>query len=223
MGFTQFISLLVRGWWIVLLATLVTVGSTAFFVSRQAPEYRASTTVELIPQSLLEAREVVDVYGLLDRRNISNTLARKAEGSAMAQLVADKLGIEASIVRRADVAAIVLPDSNIIEISATSSNADLAASISNTIADEMLGQTPTIILDVEAIDRAAAPTSPIAPQPSRLLMLALISGLVLGVVLVLLENSVRNPTGPSSGGVGGRREPSVAFGQNSAVNAITEK
>src|SRR3712207_7147837 len=41
----------------------------------------------------------------------------------------------------------------------SSSNPDLAASISNTVADEMLGQTPTIILDVEAIDRAAAPTS----------------------------------------------------------------
>lgn len=224
MGFQQFISLLVRGWWIVLLATLVTVGSTAFFVSRQAPEYRASTTVELIPAAQLEANGVVNVYSLLDKRNISNTLARKAEGSSMAQLVASKLNIDASVVRHADISAIVLPDSNIIEISASSSNPDLAASIANTIADEMLGQTPTKILDVEAIDRASTPSSPIAPQPSRLIMLALLSGLVLGVILVLLENVVRNPSGPSSsdGFGGGRREPGVAFGSG-AVNAFTEK
>lgn len=210
MDLRQFFLLMMRGWWVIALAVLVTVASTAFFVSRQAPEFRSSTTVELIPFAGLEAREVVDVYNLLDKRNLSNTLARKAEGSAMAQVVADKLGIDPSVVSRAEITAIVLPDSNIIEVSASSSNRDLAAAISNTVAEEMLGQTPDKILQLEAIDRAAPPANPIAPQPSRMLVLALLSGLALGVGFVVIEHLVRGTPGTGGPGIGGgRREPAV--------------
>lgn len=192
MGLQQFLVLVLRGWWLIAIAVLVTAGSTAFFVSRQAPEYRASTTVELIPQAALSAGDVVDVYNLLDKRNISNTLARKAEGSAMEQLVADKLGVAPSVISSARISAIVLPDSNIIEIAASSANPELAAAISNTVAVEMLGQTPDKILQIEAIDRALPPHSPVAPQPARMLMLGVLSGLALGVLFVLLENAVRS-------------------------------
>jgi len=227
MDLQQFFMLMLRGWWVIGLAVLVTVASTAFFVSRQAPEYRTSTTVELIPFAGLEAREVVDVYNLLDKRNLSNTLARKAEGSAMAQLVAKKLGVNISVVNNAEISAIVLPDSNIIEVSASSSNPDLAAAISNVVAGEMLGQTPDKILQIEAIDQAAPPSSPISPQPNRLLMLALISGLILGIGFVLLEQVVRNTTGTGGPGLGGgRREPTLglpAASVSSPTNAFTEQ
>lgn len=225
MDLRQFFVLVLRGWWVIALAVLVTVASTAFFVSRQAPEYRSSTTVELIPFAGLEAREVVDVYNLLDKRNLSNTLARKAEGSAMAEVVAAKLGVDIGVVTRADITAIVLPDSNIIEVSASSSNSELAAAISNTVAEEMLGQTPDKILQLEAIDRAAPPASPIEPQPSRMLVLALMSGLVLGVGFVILEHLVRGTTGTGGPGGGERREhaPVLSTPQVSGAKAFTDK
>lgn len=226
MGLQQFLILVLRGWWLIALAVLVTAGSTAFFVSRQTPEYRASTTVELIPQSALGARDVVDVYDLLDKRSLSNTLARKAEGTAMEQLVATKLNIDPSVVHSANISAIVLPDSNIIEIAASSSSPELAAAIGNTIAEEMLGQSPATILQVEAIDRALPPSAPIAPQPTRMMILGLVSGLVLGVIFVLVENAVRGPLDPGTGaGSGGRREPAPLRNTpavGGAVNATLE-
>ncbi len=228
MGLQQFLILLLRGWWIIVLSVIVTAGSTALFVSRQAPEYRASTTVELVPQTELNPQNVVDVYTLLDKRNLSNTLARKAEGSAMAQVVANKLGVDVSVIKNADISAIVLPDSNIIEIQASSSSRQLAATICNTIVNEMLGQTPDKILQIEALDQAEPPSSPIAPQPMRLIVLGLISGLILGVVFILLENTVRSSAGPTGGaGFGsGKRAPALAFNnttQGGAVNAMTEQ
>ena len=201
----QFLALILRGWWVIILAMVVSASSTLFFVSRQAPEYRASTTVELIPLAALDAREVVDVYNLLDKRNISNTLARKAEGSSMEQLVVEKLGVAPSAVRDAQITALVLPDSNIIEIRASSTSPELAAAICNTVADQMLGQTPDKILQIEAIDQATPPGSPIAPQPGRILALALFSGLVLGVVFLVLEHMLRGATG-----AGGRRDTGLA-------------
>jgi polysaccharide biosynthesis transport protein len=207
MGLQQFLMLVLRGWWVIALATLVTAGSTAFFVSRQDPEYRATTTVEIVPHGLLDSREAVDVYNLLDKRSLSNTLARKAEGSSMAQLVATKLGVSPDVIGQADISAIVLPDSNIIEIRASSSDSELAAAIANTITDEMLGQNRTKILQIEAIDRAIPPSSPIAPQPTRMLILGLFSGIVLGVLLILTEHLIRGgQSGPGGGAwIGGDR------------------
>lgn len=222
MGLQQFLVLLLRGWWIVALSVLVTTASTAFFVSRQVPEYRALTTVELVPQSTLDQRYVVDVYNLLDKRNISNTLARKAEGSSMAQLVADKIGVNLSVVNKADIAATVLPDSNLIEIQASSSNPDLAAAICNAVAEEMLGQTPDKILQVEALDRATPPSSPIAPQPTRLMTLGLLSGVVLGIIFVLINSMLRGTVGPNGGaGVGdGKRDHGLQFGASAPVASM---
>jgi capsular polysaccharide biosynthesis protein len=191
MGLQQFLILAIRGWWIIALSVVVTTTSTAFFVSQQAPIYRASTTIELIPHVDLSARDVVDVYGLLDKRNLSNTLARKAEGASMAQVAAARLGVDDSLIRDAEVSALVLPDSNIIEIQATSTNRDLAAAICNTIAEEMLGQAPNKILQIEPIDAATPPSSPITPQPARMIMLAVVSGLALGIIFVLLEHILR--------------------------------
>lgn len=200
MGLQQFLMLMLRGWWVIVLATLVTAGSTAFFVSRQEPEYRATTTVEIVPHVLLDSREAVDVYNLLDKRSLSNTLARKAEGSSMAQLVATKLGVSPDVIDRADISAIVLPDSNIIEIRASSSDRELAAAIANTISDEMLGQNSTKILQIEAIDRATPPSAPIAPQPTRMLILGIFSGVLLGILLLLTEHLIRGgQSGPGGG------------------------
>lgn len=219
MDLQQFVRLVMRGWWVIGLAMLVTAGSTAFFVAQQAPEYRATTTVELVPHASLEENDTVDVYNLLDKRSLSNTLARKAEGSAMAQLVAGKLGVSEEVISRANIAAVVLPDSNIIEIRASSSDPDLAAQIANTVADEMLGQNRSRVLQVEAIDTATPPSTPIAPQPSRMLTLALASGLVLGVVLLLLEQAARGPAGPGGSWPGDRREREPAAKLRGPVGA----
>lgn len=218
MGLPEFFRLMLRGWRIIVLAVVLTAGSAGLFVSRQAPEYRATTTVELVPRSALAENHVVDVYNLLDKRNISNTIARKAEGSSMAEVVANKLLVDVSVIRAADISAIVLPDSNIIEIQASNSNRDLAAAICNAVAAEMLGQTPDKILQIEALDQAVPPSSPIAPQPARVITLGLISGLVIGIAFILLENALRNPATPSGvgGSGGGRREPPVLAGSPGA-------
>jgi succinoglycan biosynthesis transport protein ExoP len=224
MDLQQFLRLVLRGWWVIALAVLVTVGSTAFFVGRQSPEYRAVTTVELVPQAALEDRYVVDVYNLLDKRNLSNTMARKAEGSSMAQLVAGKLGVSQAVIDSANITAIVLPDSNIIEIRASSTDRELAAVIANTVADEMLGQNRGRILQLEAIDRATPPSAPIAPQLSRMLTLALVSGLVLGMLLVVLEHMLRGGSaGPGDGArPGGDRKERPQLGSPMAAGGAMQ-
>lgn len=196
MSLQTFMTAVLRNWWVILgLAILAAVGS-AFGVSRQAPEYRASAMVELKPSTeIQEVNQIVSMMNLLDKRTPINTIARKATSSSMQKQVADKLqaqGVSLTEVKNADITADVLPSANLIELTAKSANPEHAAAICNTVATELLDQSSGRVLEMDLIDPAAAPSSPVGPQSTRVIVLGLLSGLVLGIIFALLENALRS-------------------------------
>jgi capsular polysaccharide biosynthesis protein len=62
--------------------------------------------------------------------------------------------------------------------------------VANIVAQQMLGQDYEKVISMEVIDPAMPPTSPIAPQPVRLLTLGLVFGLILGVAFALMEHAL---------------------------------
>lgn len=196
MSLQTFMTAVLRNWWVILgLAILAAVGS-AFGVSRQAPEYRASAMVELKPSAAIsEVNQTINMMNLLDKRTPINTIARKATSSSMQAQVADKLksqGVSLTEVKNADITANVLPSANLIELTAKSANSENAAAIVNTLATELLDQASGRVLEMDLIDPAVAPTSPVGPQVPRVIVLGLLSGLVLGIIFALIENALRS-------------------------------
>lgn len=187
MDLETFFRVILRGWWLILLAVLVTAGSAAYAVSLQLPVYRATTTVQLQASSMLdEPRLIIDAQNSLERRTTINTVARIAIGNSMQEQVAKTLGIELDVVRNAEITSIVVPDTNVIEISARSVDPGYAAAIANTVAEELRKRLPERVLQMAIIDTAVAPTAPIEPQPTRTITLGVMFGLVLGVSFALL-------------------------------------
>jgi uncharacterized protein involved in exopolysaccharide biosynthesis len=187
MDIDTFFRVLLRGWWLILLAVLVTAGSAAYAVSLQAPVYRATTTVQLRPSEQLDdPRLLIDAQNSLERRTTINTLARNAMGSSMKDQVARALGIELELVKNAEITAIVLPETNLIEIGARSVDPNYAAAIANTVAEELRKQVPERVLQMTITDRAVPPNNPIEPKPTRTVTLGVVFGLLLGVGFALL-------------------------------------
>ena len=187
MDLETFFRVLLRGWWLILLAVLVTAGSAAYAVSLQLPVYRATTTVQLRASEMLDdPRQIIDAQNSLERRTTINTVARIAIGNSMLEQVAKTLQIELDVVRNAEITAIVVPDTNVIEISARSVDPGYAAAIANTVAEELRKQLPEKVLQMAIIDSAVAPTVPIEPQPTRTITLGGMFGLALGVSFALL-------------------------------------
>jgi capsular polysaccharide biosynthesis protein len=187
MDIETFFRVLLRGWWLILLAVLVTAGSAAWAVSQQSPVYRATTTVQLSPSDQLDdPRLLIDAQNSLERRTTINTLARNAMGSSMQDQVAKALGIPLEVVEDAEIAAIVVPETNLIEVSARSTEPSYAAAISNTVSEALRKQVPDRVLQMAIIDRAVPPTAPIEPQPTRTITLGVMFGLVLGIGFALL-------------------------------------
>ncbi|MGQ9826395.1 MAG: YveK family protein [Roseiflexus sp.] len=191
MSLSTFIRILIRNWWLVVLATALTVGSTAVFVLLQKPIYQASTIVELKPSVVLEdPNQILNTINALTRRNVINTIARKATSMSMHEEVAREMGVPVEAVLSAQVQTITPPETNLIEVRAQSVDPAFAAAVANTVAQKMLGQDYEKVISLEVIDPAVPPTSPIAPQPLRLLTLGLIFGLILGVTFALLEHAL---------------------------------
>ncbi|HEX6287619.1 MAG TPA: Wzz/FepE/Etk N-terminal domain-containing protein [Herpetosiphonaceae bacterium] len=202
MDLDTFFRVLLRGWWLILLAVLVTVGSAAYAVSLQAPVYRATTTVELRPSGLLDdPRQIIDAQNSLERRTTINTVARNAMGSSMQEQVASTLGIQLEVVKDADIAAIVIPETNLIEISARSTEPTYAAAIANTVAEQLRKELPEKVLQMVITDRAAPPTTPVEPQPTRTITLGALFGLALGIGFALLGHVLQRMRVPASADV----------------------
>ncbi|MGB9751116.1 MAG: lipopolysaccharide biosynthesis protein [Roseiflexus castenholzii] len=214
MSLSTFIRVLIRNWWLVVLATALTVGSTAVFVLVQKPVYQASTTVELKPSvSLEDPNQILNTINALTRRNVINTIARKATSMSMHEEVAQQLGVPVEAVLAAQVRTITPPETNLIEVRAQSADPVFAAAVANTVARNMVGQDYEKVISVEVIDPATPPTSPIAPQPMRLLTLGFVFGLILGVAFAFLEHVLQGlRTGADTSGVmiGAVQQPALS-------------
>lgn len=192
MDLGTFIRIVLRGWWLILLATLATVASASYTVSRKPLLYRATARVVLQPSLLLpEARQVLDAMNALDKRTTINTLARNATGNSMQNKVATVLKVPPEVIDEADITAVVVPETNLIEIRAQSNSPEAAAAIANTVADQLRTQVPQRVIELEITDRAEPPTFAIEPQPVRILTLAMVFGVVVGIGFALLGHFVQ--------------------------------
>ena len=182
MNMKELLFALLRSWWIILIAIVVTTGSTVYFGLQRDPVYQSSAAVELMSSPALDDSQMISIINVLtNRRTVINTFARKATSSTVKDQIAERLGIKRSVVDAAGITAFVLPETTLIEIRAKANNAQLAADICNAVAQEMILQAPDKVMIFEQIDFATPAGSPTEPQASRLLTLGLGTGIVLGL------------------------------------------
>jgi capsular polysaccharide biosynthesis protein len=178
---------MLRSWWIIVLATIITTATTLFFGLRQDSIYQATTTVELQPNSVLSDNLMINLLNVLTgRRTVMNTYAQKATSSTIYEESARKLGIPVNVISRSDLTAVVLPETTLIEIRAEANDPKLAAAITNTVAEELVKQSPSMVIMIEVINYADGTGSAISPQPSRLMTMGVATGVGLGVMFALL-------------------------------------
>ena len=188
LDFNAFLKALLRNWWLILLAIVVTTGSTAYFVSQQPPNYRASSTIELVPSPALTESQAISILSVLNnKRTTINTYARKATSNTMAEQVARGLNVPLSVVTGANINAVVPPDTLLVEIRAEATDPQLAADISNFVSKELITQALDKVMKINIIDVATPPATPFEPQPARIITLGAIFGVILGVAFAVLE------------------------------------
>ena len=183
-----------RYWWMILLAFAIGFGSAAFFTRRRTPTYRATTTLVVGPnENLKTTREVVDSLNTLDRRSVVATFARLPSGRTVRERAQQQLQLNESQLAPYEVKTAVVPDTNVLEVSAEGPDARLAAAFADAVADQTTTYAREIydIYGMKVLDRAKVPTEEAGPGLSRNLLTGAVLGLLIGVGVASLFEALR--------------------------------
>jgi uncharacterized protein involved in exopolysaccharide biosynthesis len=183
-----------RSWWIALLGFVASLAAAAVATSRQRPVYRASAVVIVAPNSDVEGTsDILRSLETLDRRSVIATFARIPPTAEALAAAAQRLGPAQPELGGYNVAASVLPNTNVIRIDVEGPDGRTAADVANALAavtkEEIRGLYRIFTLKVLA--EARTPDRPARPDLGRNLVVAGILGLFLGVAASFAADRAR--------------------------------
>ena len=118
-------------------------GGAAYLVSSALPKTYQSTATLIVGQSLQSTNP--DINQLLASQRLSQTYASLATTTSLLARVVDKVGLnEPTDDLRRNVKVVAASDSTLITITVTDGEAQRAATIANTMAAELIAQSPAI-------------------------------------------------------------------------------
>ena len=189
--------MLQRGWWIILVTTLMAILAALIASYVATPIYRATSRFVISPSAafVAEGNNVLNSLATLDKRSIITTYAEILNSPRIHRETFDLLSINEADLRTYNYNAVVLPDTNIIEFSVEGPDPQMASLLVNAIGQHVVEyvQGLYMVYEMTVLDPAVAPTRPISPQPARDAGVALVVGLALGVMLALMRELIQAP------------------------------
>jgi capsular exopolysaccharide synthesis family protein len=169
-----------RRWWVILLCVVVATAAAVGITLHAEKKYAATASLLLRVNPEVEPQRVVDTnLQLLTLPNVANQTAEQLPNVSQAE-------IEAAI------SAEQQGESDIVKVTATTTDPDLAAEIANAYATQFIEmrrgsahqglQTGA----VETVEQARPDSSPVSPNATRNVVFGIVIGLVLGIGTALL-------------------------------------
>lgn len=187
-------STLLRRWWLVLLVMLASVAVAAWLTARQEPLFRAFSSLVVVPNtSLKDPNHILRSLETLERRTIVATLAALPSSADALNQAAESLETDVSSLQDNRIRGSVKPQTNIIRIEVTGPNRTRVAQLANALADATIksGRSMYRIYAMRPLARAGAMGTSIHPDPKRSILVALVLGLVLGLLAAVVPDLPR--------------------------------
>lgn len=182
--------------WVILLITFLfttTSGVISCFVI--TPTYRATATI-IIGNSTKQSGEYqYDIRDVLLFKQLIKTYERIAYSRTVAEKAARNLGQGVTPEEvLSKITVITGTDTQIMEITATSTSNEDAKRTANALSDAFLDEAMRVFPtgNVQIMDRAILPRYPISPKPIRNMAIAFLLGLLLSLGIILLKEYLDN-------------------------------
>ena len=185
-----------RGWWLLLIMLAAGIGGAMLLTSRQEPVYETSATLVVAPsRTTTEPDEIVRGLETLERRTVIATFARIPTTREAKESVAVRLGVDSDALRGVRIHGSVLPNTNIIRISAQGPEAEMVAAAANAAAELTAEEATTLyrVYELYPMEEAREPRRPDFPDPRRNLLVGAVIGLVIGLAAALALDRLRTP------------------------------
>jgi len=201
----QYLEVLRKRWVIVVILPLIaalTSGVISFFMLK--PVYQASTTL-IVGEKASDpgkiADQMLDNNVLLANQQLAKTYATIAQSRTVEGNVIKDLDLPITIEGLdSEISISQVKTTEILDITVTNSNPELAARIADKMAEEF-SKTVIQIKKVDSVgilDKAVIPTSPVKPNKKLNVMIAFVVGLMAAVGLVFLLEYLDNTVKTSS-------------------------
>ncbi len=191
-----YLNIVLRYWWLLLLAISAGGVGAALADHAQTPRYSTQLRVMMRPSGLLtDPRDLVNLVGQVGARSIAGTFAQAFTSAAVRQDARNKVGLSEWQAAAYTFDASLVPDSTVIAIQGSGPNPVMLVNYLNATAAATVDHTRDLfrVLDLEPIDTPPLPDSPSSPSPSRDVPGGAGLGLGLGLLLALTLDYVRAP------------------------------
>lgn len=193
-----YMRMILRQWWLVAAAFIITVAATAVLVSRQPWVYESTTTFIIRPRpDFTEAADdFVRAIDTLSRHtDINTTFSQVADSRVIRQRALDRLALSAEERQGLQISGAAVAGSNILEITVRGPNPGAVRDMANAVGAEAAIYMRELydVFELELLDEAGLPSSPAGPNKMLTLIVGAVLGLMLGVALVFVSEYVQQP------------------------------
>jgi diguanylate cyclase (GGDEF)-like protein len=192
-----YLRVLLRKWWIVLPAFLITLTTTIVLTFTQAPTYETTATFVVAPNGSFEdTRSFVSGLDILSRRaEIATTYAEVAASRLIKREAADELDLSQGQRKNLSVASQLVAGTNVLKITVQGNDPVLVRDFTHMVGTKTMVYVQELYeaYDLNSLDQATLPLSPIKPNKKMNLALGAILGLVLGGGMAFLSEYLQAP------------------------------
>jgi capsular polysaccharide biosynthesis protein len=189
-----YINMLKRSWWIVVSITLVAANASLLLSYMETPMYKTSTSFVLSPgvDALQENRDILNSFFPLNERTLAITYSEILQSNLIFQEAADFLELDAATRSKFSQFAVVLPESNILELTVSGPNPQIAQALANSVGQISIAYFQNLyqVYEVHTVDEAPLPTEPYSPTPKEDMAIAAFVGFVFGCILAFLREQL---------------------------------
>ena len=189
MEIRDYLNVLRRGWWVILVVTVVVAGLTALYTFTRAPLYESKAKVFVSLQAAANTQDLIQ--GNAFTQQAVQGYADVAVTPIVLDTVIDKLGLGTSSAELAQRISASAPlQSSVLTISVLDQSPDVAAVIANAVSarlSDVSGELTTTAngtspVKVTLIEPAIASQAPVSPNKPLYLLIGTVGGLALGLV-----------------------------------------
>ncbi len=204
MELRAYFNILLRGWWIILLCVIVTLIAAFYFTSNQDVIYQGTASFVMRPRASLvqDQGDSVRILDTLGRgASIGSTYVEVATSRLIRRRAADSLGLSSQQREDLSVSGQAVAGTNLLKISVQGTDPALVRDYTNQIGAETVKYVGSLydLFELEPLDAAITPRSPIKPSLGLNLALGVVLGYALGIGLTLFaaylsipQNKVRH-------------------------------
>lgn len=193
-----YLRILLRKWWLVAAAVILTVIPTYLYVNQQPWIYEARATFVIRPRTSFEGDSegfVKAIDTLSNRVAINTTFAQVASSRLIKAQAMDALGLSANEREGLKVSSRVIAGTNVLEISVQGLDPAIVRDVTEAVSLETVDYIGGLydVFQLEPLDMAEQSSRPVSPNKTLNIAVGAFLGLLLGVSLVFLLEYLRTP------------------------------